>query len=353
MSDVMVERVKHAAELGAPLSIRGGGSKAFYGLPLEAETLEVGAHRGIISYEPTELVVQARCGTPLKEIEALLSARSQALAFEPPSFGPNATLGGCIASGLAGPARANVGAVRDFVLGATLLNGQGEILKFGGQVMKNVAGYDVSRLLAGSLGTLGVILDVSLKVLPRAQKSVTLRIELDAAAALSTMQSWRARPLPISATFWHDQQLWVRLSGAASAVDAAAKAIGGEQVDGIFADHTWESIREQTHDFFGGDDPLWRLALPAAAPLTGHSGVSMEWGGMQRWLRGDLAAPELRKQAAGLGGHATLFRASAEQRQRDGVFTRLGAVQLRIHQQLKRRFDPKGIFNPKRMYPEF
>jgi glycolate oxidase FAD binding subunit len=353
MSDEMIERVKHAAQTGSPLSIRGSGSKSFYGLPIKADTLDVRSHRGIISYEPTELVLQARCGTPLKEIEDLLAEKLQILPFEPPYFGPDATLGGCIAAGLAGPARASVGAVRDFVLGATLLNSNGDILKFGGQVMKNVAGYDVSRLLAGSLGTLGVILDVSLKILPKPQASVTQRIELNAEDALATMQGWRSRPLPISATFWHQQQLWVRLSGAASAVQAARQDVGGEVVDTNTADETWQSIREQTHEFFKGPAPLWRVALPAAAPLSEHFGFAMEWGGMQRWLRGDVSAAELRRQAAALGGHATLFRGSAEQRQHDGVFSALGPVQLRIQQQLKQRFDPKGIFNPKRMYPEF
>jgi glycolate oxidase FAD binding subunit len=353
MSDEVIERVRHAAQRGIPLSIKGSSSKSFYGLPIEAEPLDVTTHRGVVSYEPTELVIQARCGTPLSEITALLAEKSQTLPFEPPHFGPNATLGGCIAAGLSGPSRASVGAMRDFVLGATLLTSNGDVLKFGGQVMKNVAGYDVSRLLAGSLGTLGVILDVSLKVLPLPKASATQCLQLDAAGALRQMQAWRARPLPISATFWYQNVLWVRLSGAASAVAAAQIEIGGETMDAMAAQQTWHSVREQTHPFFQGDLPLWRLALPTGAPLGLQSDIAMEWNGTQRWTRGDFPATALRQEAAALGGHATLFRASAEQRQRDGVFSSPGAVQMRIQQQIKQRFDPKGIFNVRRMYPEF
>ncbi|MDA0190187.1 MAG: glycolate oxidase subunit GlcE, partial [Proteobacteria bacterium] len=289
--DQWAARVRAAAADRTPLRLRGGGSKDFHGeMPADGmAVLDTRAHAGIVAYEPTELVVTARCGTPLAELEAVLAERGQMLPFEPPHFGPGATVGGCVAAGLSGPRRAQAGALRDFVLGARLLDGRGELLAFGGQVMKNVAGYDVPRLLAGSLGTLGLIVEVSLKVLPFAVATRTLRFDMPQAQALATLNAWGGQPLPVSASAWSDGVLHVRLEGAAAAVDAATRKLGGEALAGPAAAAFWQSLREQTHPFFGGDaaTALWRLSLPSVAPPLDLPGAPLiEWGGAQRWLRG-------------------------------------------------------------------
>jgi glycolate oxidase FAD binding subunit len=351
MLNTFRQRVLRAGNDKAPLRIRGGGSKDWYGCAPRGALLETSGYQGIVSYEPTELVITARCGTPLSEIEAALAARGQMLAFEPPHFGAGATIGGVVAGGLAGPRRQAAGAVRDFVLGATLMNGRGEVLRFGGQVMKNVAGYDVSRLLAGSLGMLGLILEVSLKVLPRPQAETTLRLELDQQEALRRMNGWAGQPLPLSATAWHAGVLAVRLSGAQAAVDAAVRRIGGEAMPVAVADACWRDLREQRHDFFAQEGaPLWRLSVPATAPVLPHGGPQLlEWGGGQRWLRTTGAAETVRALAAQLGGHATLYRGGV--RDQD-VFHPLAPALHAIHRNLKNAFDPAGIFNPGRMYQD-
>jgi glycolate oxidase FAD binding subunit len=341
------DRIRQAAERRAPLRVRGGGSKDFYGNAPRGEILDTRGHAGIVSYEPTELVVTARCGTPLKELEAALASKGQFLPFEPPHFGPGATLGGCIAAGLSGPRRMSAGAARDFVLGAKIVDGRGQLLAFGGQVMKNVAGYDVSRLLAGSLGTLGVIVEASLKVLPRPGAEATLRLELDEARALDAMTGWAAQPLPVSATAWHAGLLTVRLSGAEPAVRAAAARIGGTPAD---AAH-WNALREQTDAFFTGGEPLWRLAVPPTAlPLKLPGRQLIEWGGALRWWKTAAAAAEVRAAAQDVGGHATLFRADDKAA---GAFAPLDPLKLRLHQALKAAFDPAGVLNPGRLYAEF
>ena len=340
------ERIRAAAGSGAPLRLRGGGSKDFYGGALAGDVLDTRGHAGIVSYEPTELVVTARCGTRLDELEATLAANGQMLAFEPPRFGAQATLGGCVAAGLSGPRRAAAGAVRDFVLGARLLDGRARELSFGGQVMKNVAGYDVSRLLAGSLGTLGLLLEISLKVLPRPAEELTLQLELSEEAALEALNRWAGQPLPVTASAWRGGVLCLRLSGAASAVRAAAKSIGGKTV----AD-PWAGIREQTDPYFAGDTPLWRLSVPSHAPALGLPGEQLiEWGGALRWLRTAADAAAVRAAASRAGGHATLFRAASKEA---GAFAPLSPMLLQLHRQLKAAFDPAGIFNPGRLHPGF
>lgn len=349
------EKITQAVREGSSLQLRGGGSKAFYGQQPQGNVLDTRAHAGVVAYEPTELVITARSGTPLQELETVLAEQRQILAFEPPHFG-DATIGGCVSSGLSGPRRAKAGSLRDFVLGAQLLDGRGKLLNFGGQVMKNVAGYDVSRLLAGSLGTLGIITEVSLKVLPAAECEQTQVLSLNQADALTTMRAWAALPLPISATAWHAGELRVRLSGAASAVTAAARQIGGSTLAQSPARQYWLELREQQLAFFAGAEaPLWRIALPATAPaLTAHElheddNTLLEWHGNQRWLRSNLPAITLREMAQRLGGHATLFRGGDKTQ---GVFSPLQPGLLVLHQNLKREFDPSGIFNPGRMYPE-
>ncbi|SDF33950.1 glycolate oxidase FAD binding subunit [Massilia sp. PDC64] len=344
----IVESFQERIRSGRPQRIRGGGTKDWYGQRLEGDILDTRDYTGIVDYEPTELVITARCGTPLAEIEAALAERGQMLAFEPPHFGPGATLGGAIASGLSGPRRANSGAVRDFVLGCKLLDGKGDVLSFGGQVMKNVAGYDVSRLLAGSLGTLGLLLEVSVKVLPRAPREATLVFDGVAEVdAIRRLNEWAGQPLPVSASCWHDGMLALRLSGANAAVDAAIRSLGGDVMPDC--SRFWASLREQQHAFFDGDMPLWRLSVPSTVgAIVLGSPQLIEWGGAQRWLRapGD-AAERIRATVAACGGHATLFRGGDKS---VGVFQPLVPAIARIHERLKAGFDPAGIFNPGRMY---
>ncbi len=359
----LIDRVCAAQQSGTPMCIRGGGTKDFYGEPPSGELLSTTELAGISSYEPTELVVTARCGTPLAELEAVLAEKGQCLPFEPPHFSAGATVGGMVAAGLSGPSRAAVGAVRDYVLGATLLNGRGEVLSFGGQVIKNVAGYDVSRLLAGSLGTLGVILEVSIKVLPVAPATVTLLFDMNQAMALAQLHQWGGQPLPLNATaIWNDQ-LVVRLRGAVAAVQAASakfRALGGELAEPALAGSFWPGLRDHRDEFFcaahaavdaGG--ALWRLSVPQTAPALELPGTPLiEWAGGQRWYvtpRADAdTAVHLRDIARRAGGHATLFHSNDKSA---GAFAPLASPLDRLHRELKRSFDPHGVFNPGRLYP--
>ena len=360
----MIDQVQRARASAAALCIRGGATKAFYGETPAAgsaaplDVLDTRALHGTSSYEPTELVVTTRCGTPLAELEALLATQGQCLPFEPPHFAPGATVGGMVAAGLAGPARAAVGSVRDFVLGATLLNGRGEVLTFGGQVMKNVAGYDVSRLLAGSLGTLGVIVEVSLKVLPLAPATLTLRFEMDQASALAQLHAWGGQPLPLNASAWWHGSLLVRLRGAIAAVQAARTRIGGEVVSEAEAQPFWRGLRDHADEYFDAARTavhsdsgfaLWRLSVPQTAPLLALPGEQLiEWAGGQRWLCSAAPAATVRAAASQVGGHAVLFDALDKSA---GVFAPLSAPLARIHRTLKTAFDPAGVFNPGRLYP--
>lgn len=351
----LIDQVLAARAARQPLDIRGGGTKDFYGGPRQGEPLDVKPLTGISSYEPSELVVTARAGTPLAELEQTLAAQGQFLPFEPPRFGEGGTVGGMVAAGLSGPARAAVGCVRDYVLGVTLLNGQGQVLTFGGQVMKNVAGYDVSRALAGSLGVLGIILEVSLKVLPRPPAQATLAYRMDQPQALRWLNSLTRQPLPVNASCWHDGQLLLRLCGAQAAVDSAKQKLGGERLSDDQTAASWSALRDQQHEFFGparaGGERIWRLSLPAVTPALALPGETLiEWGGAQRWLRSSATAAELRAAATQAGGHATLFRGAAVG---EAVFTPLDATQLRLQQQLKQAFDPDRLFNRGRLYPEF
>jgi len=340
------DRIRAAAARAMPLRIRGGGTKDFYGNAATGALFDTTAFAGIVQYEPTELVLTARCGTPLGEIEATLAGRDQMLAFEPPHFGAGATLGGCVAAGLSGPRRMAAGAVRDFVLGVRILDGRGQDLAFGGRVMKNVAGYDVSRLVAGSLGTLGVILEVSLKVLPRPPRELTLALEIGRKDAIRTVNAWASRPYPITATCHDGERLLVRLSGAAAGVKAAHARIGGEPVED---DHAlWHAIREQRLPFFAGEMPLWRLAVRStAADLDLFGPQLIEWNGALRWLRSDAAAARIRASARAAGGHATLFRAADKSA---GAFQPLASPLATLQERLRRTFDPAGVLNPGRMY---
>ncbi len=347
------EAVRDAGRSKRALRLRGGGTKDFYGQVLAGELLDTGGYKGIVAYEPSELVITARCGTGLAEIEAAMRERGQMLAFEPPHFGA-ATFGGMIAAGLSGPRRHSAGALRDFALGVKIMDGRGDVLGFGGQVMKNVAGYDVSRLLAGSLGTLAIILEASLKALPLPAAEATLRLELPEDKAIEMLNKWGGKPVPISASAWTGGELGVRLSGAAAAVAAAREKIGGELVDSAQGERFWTGIREQTDPFFGTSvenaAPLWRISVPSATPPLKLPGQPLiEWGGALRWLRSQADARTVRDAAKRAGGHATLFRGGDKS---VGVFQPLPPALMKIHGELKREFDPHGILNRGRMYPD-
>ena len=343
------ETVREAGRSNRALRLRGGGTKDFYGQALEGEALDTLAYSGIVAYEPSELVITLRCGTKLADIDRTMRERSQMLGFEPPHFSSEATVGGMVAAGLSGPRRQAAGALRDFVLGVKIMDGRGEVLSFGGQVMKNVAGYDVSRLMAGSLGTLGIILEVSLKALPVPLDEATLRLELPEDKAIETLNKWGGKPLPISASAWTGGELGVRLSGAAAAVKAARGKIGGELIETAQGERFWAGIREQTDPFFGNDAPLWRISVPSATPPLKLQGEPMiEWGGALRWLFSHADARTVREAAKRAGGHATLFRGGDKS---VGVFQPLAPALMKIHRELKREFDPHGVFNRGRMYP--
>ena len=360
----MLDRVREAAAHQTPLRIRGGGSKDFHGgVPLHGEVLDTRACSGIVSYEPSELVVTARAGTPLAGLEAVLAEQGQCLAFEPPHFGPGATVGGMVAAGLSGPARASMGAVRDFVLGVQLINGRAEHLAFGGQVMKNVAGYDVSRLMVGAWGTLGLLTQVSLKVLPVPPGEATLRFDCDQAEALQRLHAWGGQPLPLNASCWVQDggvgRLFVRLRGAVAAVEAACKSMGGARQDNDAVAADWAACRDQQLPWFAaraqhsGLD-LWRLSVPDTAPVLalpeGVAAPLMEWHGALRWVQaGREHAPALRAAAMQAGGSASLFIAgSAGAASASAGFGSNSGAMGQIHQRLRQAFDPAGIFNPAR-----
>src|SRR6267378_6158119 len=339
------ERVSAAHRTRQGLRLRGSGSKDFYGESLTGEVLELRAHQGIVDYEPSELVITARCGTPLSEIEAALAANGQFLAFEPPAFGADPSIGGVIAAGLSGPRRVYAGAARDFVLGTRLLTGDGELLRFGGQVMKNVAGFDVSRLLCGSLGILGVITEISLKVLPRPRAEETLRLELPAAAAVESFNRWSALGVPISGGAWWQDSAWLRLSGAPPAVRSARERIGGEAIDPASAQAWWNALRHCALPLFDSR-VIWRLSVPGAAPPLALPGEPLiDWGGALRWYADPPGDADVRTLAAAAGGTALCWRGPAP----DGRFHPLPPALARLHSRLKERFDPHGIFNPGRL----
>ncbi len=351
--DAVIGKVRQAAERARPLRIRGGGSKDFYGQRLHGELLDVRPLAGVVDYEPSELVVTVRAGTRLRELQALLAERGQCLPFEPPQFGVGSTIGGAVAAGLSGPARASVGSLRDYVLGVQIVNGRGELLTFGGQVMKNVAGYDVSRLMAGSLGTLGVIVQVSLKVLPVPPAEATLLFDLSETSARQQLNRWGGQPLPLNASCWADGHLAVRLRGAQAAVAAAARSMGGQALAPERAERQWPALRDQALPFFrlAPGEALWRVSVPDTATPLNLGPTLVEWHGAQRWIKATPAdATHVREAAARAGGHATLFRGG------DGsvpVFTPLAPALAQIHARLKREFDPAGIFGPGRLYDEF
>lgn len=338
ISTLLAEKVRAAAARQSPLAIRGSGSKHFLTGQPEGTALDVTPHRGIVNYEPTELVITARAGTPLDVIEAILAEHNQMLAFEPPHYGVGATLGGTLACNLSGPRRPYAGAARDFVLGTRIINGRGEILKFGGQVMKNVAGYDISRLMVGSFGTLGVILEASLKVLPKPAREITLTFEMGMDEAIAKMNTWAGRPLPLSAAAHSGETLYIRLSGSETAVRAAHGRLGGELLEkGVTF---WGELREHRRAYFQDDKPLWRLSVPAATPPIKLPGKwVLDWGGAQRWLKSDAAPTDIVQAVQHFGGHARRYHY-------DPASTLLPAVLGTLNATVKTAMDPHRILNP-------
>ncbi len=345
----MIDTFKARILDGKPLCICGGGSKDFYGNPPQGEILETKAYAGIVAYEPTELFITAKCGTTLAEIERTLAERGQCLAFEPPRFSADSTLGGVVAAGLSGPRRASAGSLRDYVLGVKIIDGEARELTFGGQVMKNVAGYDVARLIAGSLGTLGLITELSLKVLPRPVAEATLCFEMPPGKALEQLNRWAGQPLPIVASAWQDGVLSLKLAGARAAVEAAQQKLGA---GGTAAEGFWDELRDQRLPFLA-TETLWRLSLPSVAPMLDLPGETLiEWGGAQRWLRSAAPADSIRAAAEKVGGSATAYRCDTGLKAQVGAFAPLPAPLLNLHRRVKAAFDPRGIFNPGRLYPD-
>ncbi|MDN4547278.1 MULTISPECIES: glycolate oxidase subunit GlcE [unclassified Pseudomonas] len=344
-SALLLKQVNQALDNATPLRIQGSDSKAFLGRTLAGEILDTRSHRGIVSYDPTELVITARCGTLLSELAEVLDAAQQMLPCEPPSFGERATVGGMIACGLSGPRRPWSGSVRDFVLGTRVITGQGKLLRFGGEVMKNVAGYDLSRLMAGSFGCLGVITEVSLKVLPKPRQTLSISLDMDSEHALRQLAEWGQQPLPISAACHDGERLHLRLEGGEGSVAAAHERLGGERLDGMY----WDDLNEHRLSFFDEDQPLWRLSVPNNTPRLSLPGRQLiDWGGAQRWLKSDAEATFIRKVVEEVGGHVTCFSHGLT----DTPFQPLPRALMRYHRSLKQQLDPQGIFNPGRLYAE-
>lgn len=346
LAEEFCAQVAAADRAGSPLRIMGGGTKAFYGREVDGSPLDVTGHQGITHYDPVELVVSVRAGTPVYGLEQTLAEAGQQLPFEPPHFGAAATVGGMVATGLSGPRRPWSGAVRDFVLGTRLITREGRHLRFGGEVMKNVAGYDLSRLVTGAQGTLGVITEVSLKVLPRPGAAHSLQLQMPLASALTKLARWGRQPVPLTGAAWHHGFLYLRLEGGARSVDANRARLGGEALDPAF----WQDLREQRLPFFSDADtrPLWRLSIPQVTPPLELEGEWLyDWAGAQRWLRSDAPAASIREAAARSGGHATCYTPGITD-----PFTPLTPVLAKYHRQLKARLDPNGIFNPGRLYPD-
>lgn len=343
LETVLQERVAASVANGVGLQIVGGGSKSFYGNSVEAVTLEVAGHSGIIDYDPAELVITLRAGCNLAEVEALLAQNNQILGFEPLQLGDSATIGGVIASALAGPRRAYAGAVRDFILGVKLLSGRGEIMNFGGRVIKNVAGFDVSRLMVGAMGTLGVILEASLRVIPSFETEITLAFEhADADAHIQWINELGSKPLPISASLWYQGRSFIRLSGSQQGVESAAARLGGERQQDV-----WTQLRRQSHEFFSSHETILRLSLPPTCMQTlPEEPQLIEWGGAQRWLAGDTALANLREKVASLNGSLCVYRGAVEAEK----FHPLDSAKMILHRTLKSSFDPAGILNPGRLY---
>lgn len=349
VSIALQNQVQDAISKKLPLYIHGGNSKLFYGNKVDAAPLDVSKHTGVVSYEPTELCITVRSGTRLTDIEKILADKQQILPFEPPQYSPDATIGGAIAAGISGPRRAYTGSVRDAILGVKIINGNGEIVNFGGQVMKNVAGYDLSRLMVRSQGTLGVILEASIRLLPKPVKDITLSFEAAQDEALKFFRESRIKQLPITASTWFNDQVYLRLSGSESSLERNQQKLETE-FSATISDDIWDEIRDHNHHFFGRKDkPLWRLSLPPATPQISKidDNQLIEWGGAQRWVNSNAPTNIIQNIASSNGGYATLFSGDLPD---TPCFPVLEGPLLQLHKQLKNKMDPHGIFNPNRIY---
>lgn len=337
------DRVQQAASDKTSFHIQGGASKQFYtGRPEGVEILDCSTYSGIVSYEPSELVITVRAGTTLRAVESMLTSRGQQFPFEPPSYAKTATVGGMVASGFSGPRRAFSGAVRDAVLGVKLLNGKGEILEFGGQVIKNVAGYDVSRLVTGSFGTLGVILEVSLKVVPRPICELSYELPCSPQSRLSELLRLKNTASNLSGLAATRDTISYRLAGSEESVRKTAAQLGGDELlgDGEF----WRTLKDQTSDFFNDETPLWRVSVAPACPEIDLGGDYIaDWGGALRWVKSHLDAEQIQARVSLAGGNAQLFRAPEKNTM---TLPQLPSGIVQLHQRIKASFDPSSVFNP-------
>lgn len=351
-SQELQQFVKEAIAAKIPFAIQGGGSKAFYGNPVDAGPLDVTSHTGVVSYDPTELCITVRAGTPLSELESLLAEHQQVLPFEPPQYTNKATIGGAIASGISGPRRAYSGSVRDAILGVQIINGEGEVVNFGGQVMKNVAGYDLSRLMVRSLGTLGLILNVSIRVIPKPEQDLTLSFDASQEDALAFFQKLRLQLLPVTATLWKDGKVYIRFSASEKILQSTQQKMASEHKldESPLTNDFWTAIRDHQDDFFNNSDKtLWRLSLPPTSDniVRINDPQLIEWGGAQRWVNSNAPANIIHSIASSRGGYATAFK---RREPGNAVFPALEPNLLNLHRQLKQKMDPHGLFNPNRMY---
>ncbi|WP_020409375.1 glycolate oxidase subunit GlcE [Hahella ganghwensis] len=342
----LIDQVLEAKSRHEPLKIVGGGSKDFLGRKTNGKVLSVRDHSGVVDYSPTELVMTARAGTPLVELISLLDQHQQMLAFEPPVMNGQATLGGTLGANCSGPARPWRGSVRDAVLGVRLINGEGQHLRFGGVVMKNVAGYDLSRAQAGAMGTLGVITEVSMKVLPKPALEKTLVFQLSQSEAIEKLCKWQRQPKPLSGAVWVNGQLYLRVAGAEQAVEGTIQQWGGDVIASEASQRFWSSIKEQSHEFFGGTQPLWRISLKSSAGVVDEN-MLLDWGGALRWTRQEASLDQIAQQCRPFGGLVSLYRDGDREAE---VHAPMPEPLKRLHQQLKQSLDPYGIFNPGRLY---
>ncbi|MEM8844521.1 MAG: glycolate oxidase subunit GlcE [Pseudomonadota bacterium] len=342
----LIDTIKQALNSKQPLLIQGGDSKSFYGNSISADILSVKQHTGVIDYEPSELYVTARCGTPLREIEAMLAEHNQIFPFEPPSFGDDATLGGTVACGFSGPRRPYASSIRDCVLGTHIINGKGEYLKFGGQVMKNVAGYDVSRAMCGAMGTLGIITQVSLKLIPQPESELTLMLEYKPEQALNIMHQYMQTDFPITATYFENNILYIRAAGIEKTIKKIKQIIGGNELQD--SQNFWVSVKEHQREFFNSDLNLWKCNVPVNSPdLAVEGDYVMEWNGGLRWYSTNDGNEKLIAATKSVRGNATLFKSTSKP---NDCFTQPTGALKKLHSNLKTAFDPENILNPGRLY---
>jgi len=362
MSAELLEQAQCAKASGQNLYVFGGASKASPTPPPGSLPLCTAGHSGVIDYHPSELVITARAGTPIAQLSELLQANGQYLPFEPRQFNGLATLGGSVAEGLSGPRRPWSGSVRDYVLGCQLISGEAKLLRFGGQVMKNVAGYDVSRLMAGSRGWLGVLTEISLKVLPAPRAVTTQCLQYTPAESIAAYFKWYRQGLPVTGVMHDGTSLFVRLEGNENGVRQAAQTIGGDDVLGNAATTTvttttatttttstaatadiWSALREHTLPFFNDPRVLWRLSVPVGTRFNNLPGNAlMDWAGAQWWLKSDADPAVILAIAQESGGHACAYRDG--QRLPGGSSPEPGLQQLAAR--IKAQLDPHSLFNP-------